>query len=117
MRDWIDLVSRDGVPFDGIVYHCSNERFDEFRVSLNRGIYFANEPDLDYGKYIYKCHVILKNAMYALSVDNFENDRNILISQGFDGRLLDYREESDDEMYDVIAFYPHQVEILEIIEK
>lgn len=117
MRNWIDLVSKDGVSFDGIVYHCSNEHFDKFRISPNRGIYFANEPDSEYGKYVYKCRVILKNAMYASSVDTFEHDRNVLISQGFDGRIVDYKEESDYEMYDVIAFYPDQVEILEITKK
>lgn len=113
----INEARHKGRPFDGIVYHCSNERFEQFIISPNRGIYFANEPDSDYGVYTYKCRVKLKNAMYALSGDNFEIYRDALIQQGYDGRIVDYKEESEHEMYDIIAFFPDQVQILEVQER
>ena len=70
-----------------------------------------------YGRYIYKCHVSLHKAAYDLSTDNFEIDRNELIQQGYDGRIVDYCEESDDEMMDIIAFHGEQIKILEVTER
>ena len=114
----INEIFSDG--FSGIVYHCSDHKFDTFNTSNNRGAYFANEPDHDYGKYIYKCLVTLRNPSVGLSTGrNLEIDRNFLINLGYDGRIVDYREEVDDgeEMYDVIAFYPTQIKILDITEQ
>lgn len=117
MRQFISLVENLNQPsFDGIVYHCSNVKFDHFRMDTNRGVYFANEADAEYGQYIYKCHVTLLNAYYADSLDNFEIDRNLLIAQGYDGRIVDYAEEAGYEMYDIIAFHDDQITILEVTQ-
>lgn len=120
MRRWIALVEGlaqpKSIPFAGEVFHCSNERFDHFRINPDRGVYFANEPDSAYGRYTYRCHIILDNAALYGSLDNMEIDRHELIEQGFDGRIVDYAEESDAPMYDYIAFYDHQIKIIEIIE-
>jgi hypothetical protein len=122
MRRWIDLIReavdspRRAVPFDGIVYHNSNARFDVFNVNPERGVYFANEPDHEYGRYTYRCRVKLQNAAYYESLDNMEIDREALIEEGFDGRIVDYAEESDEPMFDYIAFFPQQIEILEVID-
>lgn len=120
MRKWMTLCEmqfKASESFDGVVYHCSDVRFDTFRVNPNRGVYFANEPDSEYGRYIYKCHVTLDNAAYDLSTDNFEIDRNELIQQGYDGRIVDYCEESDVAMLDIIAFHGEQIKILEVTER
>lgn len=122
VRELINLVEQyqygetGDTSFDGIVYHNSNVRFDQFRIDPKRGVYFASSPDHDYGKYIYKCRVTLSNAISELSENVFEIDRNILIQEGYDGRIVDYSNEhiGDDEMFDVIAFYLHQIEILEV---
>lgn len=120
MRGWITLVeglsAPQSMPFDGEVFHCSNERFDRFRMNQDRGVYFSNEPDSEYGLYTYRCHLRLDNAAYYHSVDNMEIDRNELIEEGFDGRIVDYVEESDVPMFDYIAFHDHQITIIEIIE-
>ena len=124
MREFINIVEnimapRKDMPFDGVVYHCSNAKFDEFRVAPNRGVYFANEPDHDYGQYVYKCHVKIAYAAYNLSEDSFEIDRDELIDQGFDGRIVDYVEEipEGDVMFDVIAFHNYQITILEVVDR
>lgn len=113
------MAPRKDMPFDGVVYHCSNAKFDEFRIAENRGVYFANEPDHDYGRYIYKCHVKIAHAAYNLSEDSFEIDRHELIAQGFEGRIVDYVEEiaEGEIMFDVIAFHPYQINILEVVER
>lgn len=124
MRQFINLVEQyqygetGDTDFDGIVYHNSNARFDQFKIDPKRGVYFASSPDHDYGKYVYKCRVTLTNAISELSENVFEIDRNILIQEGYDGRIVDYSNEhmGDDEMFDVIAFYLHQIEILEIVD-
>ncbi len=111
MRKYIDLTKK----FDGIVYHCSPDKFSEFHINPRRGVYFSNEPDHDYGNHIYKCNVTLQSPYYSSSIDSFiEIDRLILIEHGFDGRIVDYSEESDYEMFDVIAFYDHQINIIEM---
>ncbi len=92
-------------------------RVRRVRIDPKRGVYFANEPDHEYGKYIYKCQVVLQRPSVSLSNGrNLEIDRNFLINMGYDGRIVDYSEEVDEgeEMYDVIAFYPHQIKILDI---
>lgn len=124
MRQFINLIEQyqygetGDTEFDGIVYHNSNVRFDQFKIDPQRGVYFASSPDHDYGKYVYKCRVTLANAISELSESVFEIDRNILIQEGYDGRIVDYSNEhvGDDEMFDVIAFYLHQIEILEILD-
>ncbi len=124
MRDLINIVEaimapRKDMPFDGVVYHCSNAKFDEFNVNPERGVYFANEPDSEYGNYVYKCHVKIAHAAYNLSGDSFEIDREELIEQGFEGRIVDYVEEIDDGevMFDVIAFHSYQITILEVVDR
>lgn len=123
MRKWIDLCEgvdepRQVVPFDGVAYHNSEERFDTFRINPERGVYFANEPDHEYGRYTYKCRIKLQRAAVYDSMDNMEIDRELLIQEGFDGRIVDYTEENGDDgaMFDYIAFYPEQIEILEVID-
>ena len=124
MRQFINIIeavmgTREDRPFDGVVYHCSNAKFDEFRMDPNRGVYFANEPDHDYGRYVYKCHVKIAHAAYNLSGDSFEIDRPELIAQGFEGRIVDYVEEipEGDVMFDVIAFHNYQITILEVVDR
>ena len=89
-------------------------------MNPDRGVYFANEPDHDYGRYVYRCRITLNNAITNSSLDNFEIDRHILISQGYDGRIVDYAEETFEdqtEMFDYIAFYDHQIDIIEVTER
>lgn len=124
MRNFINLLEHISLAdkietFNGIVYHCSNERFSQFRMEPTRGVYFANEPDSEYGKFIYRCRVQLTNCAYSSSGSNFEIDRNILIENGFDGRIVDYEDEINEGevMFDVVAFHPHQIEILEVTER
>lgn len=110
---------REERPFDGVVYHCSDAKFDQFNVNPERGVYFANEPDTEYGRYTYKCHVRIARAAYNLSTDSFEIDRQELIDQGFDGRIVDYVEEiaEGETMFDVIAFHNYQINILEVVDR
>lgn len=101
--------------FDGVVYHCSPERFDQFRLDPERGVYFSNEPDSDYGEFVYECRVRLNYAIAELSEDVQSPFKRDYVD--YDGRIVDYSNEADYEMYDVIAFDLKSIRILSVTEK
>lgn len=101
--------------FDGIVYHGSQKKLTSLRVDSDRGLYFSSDVAyaLDYGPYVYQCRVRLARARYYSEEEantTMEIDRNILVADGYDGRVITY---PNGEM-DVVAFHPEQVELLSV---
>jgi hypothetical protein len=101
--------------FSGVVYRGTSEgERANFHLDEQRGIYFTTDTKYatDYGPVVYKCKVALTNPI-EFSEDEANTimtlDRGELISEGYDGRVINYKDGSKD----VIAFYPEQVEILE----
>jgi len=96
-----------------VVYHGDNR--SKLKMNNERGIYFSTDMEYakSYGKYLYTCRVVLKNPCINTEEEAngfIEIERPILISNGYDGRVVTY----DDGEKDVIAFYLDQIEILEI---
>lgn len=107
-------VATTGNGFDGIVHHGSDRVFHAFRVDPDRGVFFSG--DVEYsrgcGENIYRCRVVLKNPRTFTeteSMGDMEIDRNVLIAQGYDGRIVRY----DDGAVDVIAFHPGQITMVD----
>jgi len=101
-------------PFERTVYHGSDEPIDEFvLMEPGRGIYFSGDIGYaqGYGPYVHACHVRLRNALAYTGEEaegRMELERDVLIAQGYDGRLVEY----ENGEIDVIAFYPEQVTLL-----
>lgn len=118
MRDIIRIVEGTSTRgFSGVVYHGSDETFPAFDVDPKRGVYFSGDEAYarDYGSIIYTCRVTLEHPRVFTQEEadgNMEIDREVLIADGFDGRIVRY--ENGD--LDVIAFYPEQIEILQQTE-
>jgi len=104
-------------PFEGTVYHGAEEAIDAFELrEPDRGMFFSGDAAYasDYGPVVHACHVRLGNAIAyddEEAYGHMELDRNVLIAQGYDGRLVEY----DNGEVDVIAFYPEQVTVLGIV--
>jgi hypothetical protein len=114
MRQFMTLVESVQRGFSGIVFHGSDETFRDFRIDPIRGVYFSGDENYarDYGKFVYRCRVSLDNPRVYSEDDangDMEIDREALIGQGYDGRLVRY----DNGDIDVIAFHRHQIEIVE----
>jgi len=101
-------------PINIVGYHGTDADISAFKLkSPKRGIYFTSDQEYasDYGDTIYRCHITLNNpVIYSESESHgdMEIDRDVLISKGYDGRVIVY----DDGQKDIIAFYPNQVRIL-----
>lgn len=83
------------------------------RISPSRGLFFTTDKNYakDYGDVIHEATVKLNRpAVFTeeQAQGNMTIDRNELIRQGYDGRVIKY----NNGHFDVIAFHPHQVELL-----
>jgi len=103
-------------PFEGTVYHGSDELIEGFVLTdPDRGIYFSGDVSYarGYGPYVHACHVRLRNALAYTGEEaegRMELEREVLIAEGYDGRLVEY----ENGEVDVIAFYTEQVTLLEL---
>lgn len=105
---------RTGSPFDAIVYHGARGIFAPSRFDKSRGIFFTDDLDYarEYGK-VQRCRVKLSSPIVYSQKEaesTMEIDRVLLLSQGYDGRVIAY--DDYDGALDVIAFHADQVELL-----
>lgn len=103
-------------PFTGTAYHGSRATIDSFRIDPERGAYFASEPAhaLDHGPVLHVCVLNLSRPIRyteAQANADMEIERGALISQGHDGRIVEY----DDGTFDYVAFHPEQIRVVEAI--
>jgi hypothetical protein len=116
MKHLLSFALYESNSFSDIVFHGSDEMFENFSIDESHGVFFASDVDYakEYGNVVYKCVVQLKNPrIYSQleSENDMEIDRMILIDKGYDGRIVMY----DNGECDVVAFYEHQIKILEIM--
>lgn len=117
MRNFIDLVESFILkPFSAIVFHGSEQRFVQFQMDPERGIYFSGDEAYarSYGPIVYRCRVTISNPRIfdeAEANSDMEIDREALMAQGYDGRIVRY----DDGSLDVIAFRLDQITMLELL--
>lgn len=103
--------------FDGILFHGSHKMFDKFSVDSSIGAFFTTDISYarHYGSIIYKCRVRLYNPKrreaFEKTGGNYTNSRDLMIREGYDGVVVAYA----DGAYDAIAFFPEQIDILDVI--
>ena len=112
IRDYINIVEAASAPkpFIGTVFHGSPSEFKTFRMDDERGIYFSGDYDYakGYGDFVYEAKVSLRHPIWyneQQADSDMEISRPLLISQGYDGRIVAY----DNGEMDVIAFYLEQI--------
>lgn len=84
---------------------------DYIRMDDDRGVFFSTDEGYaaSYGSIVRSYNVILENPLVVTEEEShgtIEIDREVLLSQGYDGRVVAY---NDGEM-DVVAFRLDQVE-------
>jgi hypothetical protein len=114
-REIVESAGEQYGSFHGTVYHGSDERFSEFTIEPQRGVFFSGDREYaeGYGHYLYTCRVHLDHPRVFTEYEAntvMEIDRPALISAGYDGRIVRY----DDGSLDVVAFYPRQISILAV---
>jgi hypothetical protein len=112
MRDLINIVENTGQSFT--VFHGGETAFDPTHIDPARGAFFSGDVEYarGYGPVVTKCEVTLSNPLIYSEEDangEMEIDREVLINQGYDGRVIQY----DNGEIDVIAFYPNQIMVVD----
>lgn len=82
---------------------------DEIAMDDERGVFFSTDEDYaaSYGSIVRRYTVTLENPLVATEEEShgtIEIDRNVLLAQGYDGRVVAY----DDGSLDVVAFDVNQ---------
>lgn len=91
------------------VYRGSDH--DDIKMDDDRGVFFSTDEGYaaSYGSIVRSYNVILENPLVVSEAEShgtIEIDREILLAQGYDGRVVAY----DDGELDVVAFGLDQIE-------
>lgn len=102
---------RTGVPILVTVFHGAES--DHVHLDPDRGVFFSSDPDYaaSYGSQVSTFEVSVQNPLVVTENEAnglIEIDRNVLLAQGHDGRIVEY----DDGNFDVVCFEVSQARLL-----
>ena len=102
-------------PFAMTVFRGADA--DELHLDPDRGVFFSSDDDYarNYGEVVCEYEISLQNPLVVTeeqSHGNIEIDRNVLLSEGYDGRIIAY----EDGNLDVVCFELSQATFIREIE-